>query len=600
MKRYIIGLHIGHDATVVLLENDFVISAVSEERFSRVKNHNGFPYKSLAFLVNEYNISNINLAGIALTSSNPPAPYVTDILFNSAFSNRQLFFSVPDEFAIDYHFNSFMRLFGKIGYNRYCYEYYNKKIKEVLNHLGLEMRVFYFDHHACHAASVYYSAGEGRILLITIDGFGDGLSATVNIGDSNVIRKIYSTSGLHSVGRFYSAFTDYLGFQVCNHEGKITGLAAFGNPEVHYEKIRNLLCLSKDQTSFRTKIVTEKYLWKKLYSLLYAFKRRKNYDCGFESYREKFRKLFSQPVKEDLAAAIQLRLEDVVTEHVQAMMDRFKIYHVGLAGGVFANVKLNQRISELNKIESLFIHPNMGDGGLAFGAAFLLRQKLPYKPIQLKRISDVYLGPQYSEDEIFAAINNKKEILNFVKTKDIEKKIALLLKENKIIALFQGRLEYGPRALGNRSLLADARNKVINDILNKRLMRSEFMPFAPSILEEMASNLLVNYEKFAFAAEFMTLTFNMRPEWINKIPAVVHIDSTVRPQVVSKDINPRLYGIIKEYQGLTGIPAVINTSFNMHESPIVCSPEDAIDDFLKGAADVLVLEDIMVTKKYNY
>lgn len=601
MKKYILGLHIGHDASVALLESNTVISAISEERFSRVKNHNGFPYQSLSYLAAKYKIDNKVLLGVALTHESAPAPFVTDILFNPCYADQDLFFSVPEKFVLKYHLNTVSRIVNRMRYEQFCAEYYNKKLREALGAFGIEVEVFSFGHHLCHAASAYYSAGKEKMLLITADGLGEDYSATVNIGTLDGIKQVYSTSKMHSAGRYYSALTSCLGFKIGSHEGKITGLAAFGDYRNCYEAVKALLRLSQDKVSFRTDLVCRRLIWRKLYSIFHTLKTRKFYDYAFEAYKKEFMKLLSSRIsREDLSAAVQKRLEDVVVEHIHSMMERFQIYDVGLAGGVFANVKLNQRIAEIEKIRSLFIHPHMGDGGLAFGAAFLLASRSFKEPVKLSAISDVYLGPEYSEGEVFAVLDRQRESLDFKKAEDdIEKRIALLLSESKIVALFQGRMEYGPRALGNRTLLADPRNRRINDILNQRLKRSEFMPFAPAILEERAADILIGYDNFIFPAQFMTLTFNVQPDWRNKIPAVVHIDGTLRPQVVRKEINPRFHKIIKEYEMLTGIPLLINTSFNMHENPIVCSPEDAVEDFLAGAADVLILEDFVVNKKEN-
>lgn len=596
MKKYIIGLNIGHDAAAVLLEDGAVLSAVSEERLSRIKNHAGFPYKSLGYLVNKYHIGNDNLEGLSVANESFPPHFVTDMLFDPGYAGECLFWRVPDRYAAAYHISTIKRFFLGKYFNRACSGYYNGKLKEALKGFGLDPRITYFDHHLCHAASSFYSAGKDDIILITADGSGDGLSASVNIGDPKGIRRVYSTSSIHSPGRYYSALTAYLGFKVANHEGKITGLAAYGDASRYYDKVKRLLGLDSSKGSFRTEPAANGFLWGKIRSMYHAFKDNRFYDFNFEAYNRFFKKEAGDASPEDLSAAMQKRLEDVVVEHVEAMTDKFKIFNVGLAGGLFANVKLNQRIAEIKGIESLFIHPNMGDGGLAFGAAYLLLDGLSKDGVRKKKIEDVYWGPQYTDKEIDSSLKKYEGLVKIEKPDDIEKRIALLVESDKIIALFHGRMEYGPRALGNRSLLADPRKKDINDILNKRLKRTEFMPFAPSVLEEKAGDIMSGYGKFSYAAEFMTITFDVRPDWIAKIPAVVHVDGTARPQVVKKEASPRFYKILKEYEKLTGIPALINTSFNMHESPIVCSPDDALDDYMQGAADFLVLGDYIVER----
>ncbi len=248
-------------------------------------------------------------------------------------------------------------------------------------------------------------------------------------------------------------------------------------------------------------------------------------------------------------------------------------------------------------MEDVYVHPNMGDGGLAAGAALYLwanERKRAGKLASPILLENVYLGPDCSEAHIRDLI--EKYGLSFRRSECVEKEIATFLFENKIVGRFSGRMEYGPRALGNRSILAAPVDKTINDWLNKRLKRTEFMPFAPSILEEDAGDFLTGWSPSQVAARFMTMTYDVPIEKVGAAPAVVHIDNTVRPQVVRKRDNPSFHQVILEYKKLSGLPLVINTSFNMHEEPIVCTPEDAIRSFLAGSIDVLTLDSFIVEK----
>jgi len=302
--------------------------------------------------------------------------------------------------------------------------------------------------------------------------------------------------------------------------------------------------------------------------------------------------------KENLAASVQLHLEQNMLKYVNYWVERTGLHDVVAAGGVFANVKLNQRIAESSAVKSFFVHPHMGDGGIAVGAALYalaghrLSQGSVLKP---EKLANVYFGPSFGQDEIQDAL--EKHGLRAKDSNDIEAETAQAVAKKKIVGFFQGRMEYGPRALGNRSILADPTDRKINDWLNKRLHRTEFMPFAPSALESSAAAFYENYGASAYPAKFMTITFGVPKEKEEIAPAVVHVDHTARPQVVDKITNKRYHNALRAYEDITGLPLLVNTSFNVHEEPIVCSPDDAIRSFEKDAVDVLVMENFIVEKK---
>lgn len=268
--------------------------------------------------------------------------------------------------------------------------------------------------------------------------------------------------------------------------------------------------------------------------------------------------------------------------------------NVALSGGVFANVKLNQRVAALSEVDSIWVFPDMGDGGLSVGAAYLSIRDRSGSELRSKKLSNVYLGPEFDDSVIIAAA--KGGGLKVEKSADIALDTAKLLADNIIVGWFQGRMEYGPRALGHRSILIHPGDRSMNDKINKRLKRTEFMPFAPSCLYEYADELFVNWNKSRHSSEFMTVTYDVNPDWIEKLAAVVHIDNTARPQVVKKENEPLYWQVIYEFQKITGLPAISNTSFNIHEEPIVCTPDDAVRSFLQGAVDVLVMGDYVVRK----
>ena len=292
----------------------------------------------------------------------------------------------------------------------------------------------------------------------------------------------------------------------------------------------------------------------------------------------------------DIAAAAQKRIEEVIIEFIK---DNISIKtNLALAGGVFANVKINQKISELNIIKNIFVFPNMGDGGLSVGCAALSYSKnSKFLPVT---ISNMYLGPKYSNEEVLKEI--KKKNLKYLKMKQPEKFIAKKLKEGFVVGCFQGRMEFGPRALGNRSILVNPSDKSVNEWLNKKLKRTEFMPFAPITLKKYASKNYIKLDSKKIASKFMTVTAKCTPKAIKSAPASVHIDNTARPQLIEKRDNIKIYNILNEYNKLSKIPTLINTSFNVHEEPIVCKPTDAIKAFHESKLDFLYIEDYIIYK----
>jgi carbamoyltransferase len=289
-----------------------------------------------------------------------------------------------------------------------------------------------------------------------------------------------------------------------------------------------------------------------------------------------------------VAAAAQLLLEERVVHLVAHWVKQTGLRQVTLAGGVFANVKLNQRIAEIDGVEDVFVHPCMGDGGLSLGAALWGSRQPIAEQVEVlhPKLDDVFLGPEYTTDEIRAVLEQAG--VSYTEEECVERRIAEAIHDGKVVARFDGRMEYGPRALGNRSIMAAATDTNINDWLNKRLHRSEFMPFAPAVLEEHMSEIFPTI-KVGKTLRFMTITLDVDPVWQKRAPAVCHIDGTARPQVLDPIHTPSFYKVVSFYYHLSGLPLVINTSFNMHEEPIVCTPEDAVRAFQMGHLDALAI-----------
>ncbi len=602
---YILGLNIGHDATATLLKDGRIVAAVAEERVSRIKFHFGFPYGAIKECIRIAGIEGKDITSVVLAFENDilrsPFHY-TDLIIkrsgtidpSNEIDNRKKFDTIREIF--------YRKIIGEKKYWKLASEYARKSITDALKKCGLvDFTLEAFNHHLCHAASCYYEGGKSNALIVTMDGAGDGLSATVSIGEEGKIKRILEVEDIYSVGRFYSAITKFLGFKRNRHEGKITGLAAYGNPEKLYSLFKKMIDITKDGKSFYSPLAGNLKGDSLRLKQLKDFLKGKYYGHNFTNlYLDFLKKYCSKETKEDIAAAAQKLTEDLVVKFIQPHVKNTGIGYIVLAGGLFSNVKVNQRVLEIDGVDGVFIHPNMGDGGTSAGACYikwakeLEKKNKKFLPFT---IDNVYYGQEYKDDDISKVLKEFSEKVDFRKSDDIVNETANMIKDKVVVGWFQGRMEYGPRALGNRSILFDPSDKRINDWLNKRLKRTEFMPFAPSCLYEDAEKIFENFSKGSYPSYFMTITFNVKEEWRKKIEAVNHVDNTARPQTVKHEQNALYYEVLKRYKELTGLPLFVNTSFNMHEEPILCTPYDAVRSLLNNCVDVLVIGNYIVKQK---
>ena len=410
-----------------------------------------------------------------------------------------------------------------------------------------------------------------------LDGVGDFSWGSVWLGEHGKLQRIEYLPYLNSIGLLYSAITIYLGFKPTRHEGKVLGLAAFGKPEPLLSRL-----LAHTNTTDWNELLNAKLAWVVL-------------KFGDEMGQSILRELCDDLSQEDVAAGIQAYTEQLICDWIQAQARTLGVRKLALAGGVFANVKLNQRLLALPEIDNIYVHPNMGDGGLATGAAYEVYARLQNGLIP-KLQPHVYLGTEINRENALAAL--EKSGLAYSEPENLSYTVAKLLAAGKVVARAAGKMEYGPRALGNRTVMASCQDKAINLWLNEKFARTEFMPFAPVIIEEQAQAYFPDWREDHVTARFMTLTYDASAIAQKNIPAAIHVDNTARPQVIRRVDNPDYYDIINDYYQLTGVASVINTSFNMHEEPIVRTAEEAILAFQAAQLDALILDGFLIEKNF--
>lgn len=556
----ILGINMGHDSGAALICGEKIF-AVNEERLSRIKMHHGFPFLSIDEVLQNSGLQPEDIDQIAVEGK-----YIVpqqNIGFDPEthdWKKQLLSISRTEKFFLGTETGLRMtRCFLSFS-TRNAHSF----IKDYLRKKNFQCRIAFIDHHYCHAAGVYYTQPYEKGLAITLDASGEGYCSRIYTCAHNEMKLVHQIPCYHSPAYYYAYITKILGFKPMQHEGKITGLAAFGKGN-------------------ETKKIFEKYIFyneKKM-----RFENNGGYHLKIMSQLEKDLKIFS---KQDIAAGIQEHTEEIVCRYINCIIDKFcfgKPVHVFLAGGLFANVKVNQQILNMEKVSSVYIFPNMGDGGLNLGAALAVCKRR-------MALEHVYFGKKYSDTDIEKELNQLH--LPYRKTENISYEVAKLLAENKVVGRFDGAMEYGPRALGNRSIICSARDKNVNKWLNQRLKRTEFMPFAPYVRDVDYREYFHIGEKDITPFKFMTVTCSVTEKCCNEAPAITHVDGTARPQIIFREQNPSFYDILTEYKKLTGVGVLLNTSFNMHEEPIVNTPREAINAFKQAKLDALAIGNFIV------
>jgi carbamoyltransferase len=570
----VLGITDGITCGAAVVHDGVVVAAVNEERLSRLKMAYGFPRQSIAEVMRLAGIASADIDLVTAATINNyffdgvrpfdgwlerDKGFVRNAVFQAAGELSGLVDTIPGAEAIYYKARAPIFALRRRAIRRI-----------IRQEFDITAPVEFVDHHLAHATSAYFTSGFKDATVVTMDGGGDGASSHVYIVRDGLFRRIGYTSAYNSLGNYYAYATHVCGFKAQKHEGKITGLAGHGTPR--YTGVLDSL-ITLDGGEFKN-------VGRVVFSAAVRVMRKR---------------LPNGWTREDLAASIQAHSERLAVAYVQHHLGPEAPRDLAIAGGVFANVRINQKVSEIPSVERLFVHPGMTDAGLAVGAALApcmagrKQHRMAGCPTVIR---DVYYGPAFTPKDIEQVLD--RHGLPYSRPGCLEAEVARLLADGYVVARFDGRMEYGPRALGNRSILYHAADPSVNDWLNKHLNRTEFMPFAPSTLMEHAGQYYFNVNPTTDSARFMTVTYDCTKRMKESCPGVVHVDGTARPQLVRREDNASYHRIIDEFRKLTGVATVINTSFNMHEEPIVCSPGDAVRAFLQGHLDYLAIGDFLV------
>ena len=592
---FILGLSaFYHDSAACLLKDGEIIAAAQEERFSRKKFDASFPYESIKYVLSEANIK-LNEVDFIVFHEKPFLKFErlleTYIAF-APYGFRSFIASIP------------IWLREKLFQKKFIFE----SLKKIDDSFNNENKIKFSEHHLSHAASAFFPSPFEEAIILTLDGVGEWSTSTICIGKKNKIEILKEINFPHSLGLLYSAFTYYLGFKINSGEYKVMGLAPYGKPKYKDIILNNLIDLKKDG-SFRLNM---KYF---------------NYTTGLTMTNQKFANLFEKGRRDgekdkleqfhmDVASSVQKVLEEIILKITKDIRSKYKIENICLAGGVALNCVANGKIIENKIFKNIWIQPAAGDSGCSLGASlafWYIEQKKNRIVNKEDNMKGSLLGPKFTNEEIKKYLENNNIKYEYYDFDELINLVANELSKNKILGLFNGKMEFGPRALGSRSIIADPRSKDMQKNLNLKIKyRESFRPFAPIILEEK----LNEYFKLDQKSPYMLLVSEIKEELkikmndnekelfgldrLNKkrstIPSVTHVDYTSRIQTVNQS-NNFLYSLLKKFNEITHCPVLINTSFNIRGEPIVCTPEDAFKCFMGTELDILVIENFIIRKE---
>jgi carbamoyltransferase len=538
---YLLGINGGvlagnQDPAAALIKDGKIVAAAEEERFNRIKHSNGqLPRRAIRYCLKEAGIGIQDVAAVSF-------PGETYENFQEILANY-----------FDFHF-------------------------------GFAPPIRLVNHHLAHAASAYYLWGRDPALVLTMDYSGDRISTFAALGEGLSLKEILRIGKPNSLGIFYSMLTQYLGFEKDEDEYKVMGLSSYGCRGTY--DLSHLLRIKG-----KTYELSTRYLAESVAPHRPAPSKQERIFADNLGLPQKAR-LASEPITQyykDIAACGQAKLEEVVLHVVKCLVEETGVRRLCLAGGVALNCVMNQRLREAGLVDEIFVPPHVSDAGMSIGGAVLMsiERGIPVAPLE-----HCFLGPSFTEAEIESVL--KGCCVPYVRPENIERYVAGEIARGKIVGWFQGRMEFGPRALGARSILADCRDPEMTSKINSRVkFREEFRPFAPSVLWEKAGE----YFEGIVASPYMTMTFSVRPEKRTVIPAVTHVDGTARVQTVHKDTNPKYYNLIQEFEKLTGVPVILNTSMNVMGQPICCTPRSAVETFYGTGMDGLAIGPFYLSKE---
>ncbi len=580
-----------HDSAAALIKNGNIVAAAQEERFTRIKHDANFPFNSIKFCLE---LANLKLSDIDAF-----------VFYEKPFIKFERLIETYLQ-KVPYGFSSFkLAIPIWIKEKLFQRQLIEKKLLTLDKNVSIRNKIYFTDHHHSHAASAFYPSPFKDAIVLTMDGVGEWATTSVYLGRNNALKLKKEINFPHSLGLLYSAFTYFLGFKVNDGEYKIMGLAPYGEAKF-VEIIKKELISVKSDGSFR---LNQKYF---------------NYSTGLTMTNKKFNKLFNMNVRKDnekltkkhmdIAASIQKVLEEIVLKLATNLRKEYKIDNLCLAGGVALNCVANGKILKNKIFKKIWIQPAAGDAGGSLGSALAIY----YEHFKKKRIinsndsmKNSYLGPEYNNLYVKDFLDKNKIKYEFKNDNDLFLKIANSLAKGKIVGWFQGKMEFGPRALGNRSIIADARSDKMQKNLNLKIkFRESFRPFAPIVLKEKVSD----WFNFKGISPYMLLVTDIRDNKRKKInegkyaglrklylkrsivPAVTHVDYSARIQTISKN-NNSVYKLLKKFYQITKCPILVNTSFNVKDEPIVCTPLDAYKCFLNTGLDLLVLGNYIISNK---
>lgn len=582
----VIGISDSHNSTACAYEDGQLLAAVAEERLTRIKNWMGFPRRSIeeCLRISDRQLQDVDL--VALTGLSTPFPYPTREAIIGAFrgsnGNHQRFHRARRAITESIYRGQLRDLYRSTSFwKARDQERRRRRIAEVTE-LGIpEDKVLIVEHHLAHASAAYYGWGkfDEDVLVLTNDGGGDSLCATVNVGRAGRLERIAQVHWWESVGMVYAMTTCILGMVPLEHEYKLMGMAPYAGVKGTEEVFNDLMNLFQFEGP-------DGIVWK----------RRGDLPAAFGSY-EYLRKLFELRRFDAICGGLQRFVEEFITQWVKNCIRATGIKRVALAGGLFMNVKLNKIIMELPEVEDLFVYPSCGDETNAMGAAYnAYAQHADYRTMAPLR--DLYTGPEFSDSEIHEAIKEYpfKHQVSVRQPDDIEGAVAELLAKGEVVARFKGREEFGARAMGNRSILADPSKPEVIKVINDAIKSRDFwMPFAPSVLDRREKDYVVKSKNIP--APYMIMAFDST-EHVNEFRAACHpYDLTIRPQVVFRDWNPSYYDLLEKFENITGRGILLNTSFNLHGYPIVSRPHDALHVLDQSGLNCLAIGNFLLLKQ---